>query len=86
MNQSTRNYLKANIYALSLREIVKGYVLDYSFVKKYILNSNYQLTDEDRLIDVNFILKYQPHLAESEIFKNDYDCDSIDDFQTISER
>ena len=85
MNQSTRHYLKSHIHSLNLQDIVKDYVLDYSFVVKYILNKEYQLSPEDGLIDITFVLTYQPHLSEHGILNCDEDEDSIDTFQDYSE-
>jgi hypothetical protein len=89
MDWSTRKYLKDNIYFLELKYIVENFTLDASFVRKYILNINYQLTKEEESIDIEYVLKHQPHLNEINdtcLFIIDDDNESIDDFQTISEQ
>ena len=82
--------LKDNIYSLKLIDILKTQVLDISFIVRYILSDLYQLTDEDMSIDINMILKYQPHVQReklmSELKVYNSDDDSVEDFQTYSER
>ena len=48
------------------------------------------VTDEDRIIDVDMVLKYQKHIQSEELINAlinyDSDEDSIEDFQSYSER
>lgn len=89
-NKYDREILKQNIYAVKLIDIVKTQTLDISFIVCYILSDLYQLTDQDKSIDVDLVLKYQPHIDKQELMKYmleyDSDEDSIEDFETYSKR
>jgi len=89
-NKYDRKTLKENIYSLKMIDILKTQILDISFIVRYILSDLYQLTDEDRSIDMTLVLKYQPHIQREKLLAalKDYnsDDDSIEDFQTYSER
>ena len=89
-NKYDRETLKQNIYAVKLIDIVKTQTLDISFIVCYILSDLYQLTDQDKSIDVDLVLKYQPHIDKQELLKYmleyDSDEDSIEDFETYSKR
>lgn len=89
-NKYDRETLKQNIYAVKLIDIVKTQTLDISFIVRYILSDLYQLTDQDKSIDVDLVLKYQPHIDKQELLKYmleyDSDEDSIEDFETYSKR
>ena len=80
--------LKKHIYSVSLVDILKTQCLDASFVVRYILNSAYQLTKEEETINIDMVLKYQPHLTKTLLFAEqliyDSDHDSIDDFEDFS--
>ena len=56
-NKYDRKTLKEHIYATNLIDILKTQTLDISFIARYILNGVYQLTDEDKSIDVDTVLK-----------------------------
>ena len=89
-NKYDRKTLKEHIYSLNLMDILKTQTLDISFIVRYILSDLYQLTDEDKKINVNMVIKYQPHIQKSKLneFLKDYnsDDDSVEDFQTYSEK
>lgn len=89
-NKYDRKVLKENIYSVKLTDILKTQILDITFIVRYILSDLYQLTDEDMSIAVNLVLKYQPHIQREELMvaleEYDSDEDSIEDFQTFSER
>lgn len=89
-NKYDRKVLKENIYSVKLTDILKTQTLEITFIVRYILNDIYQLTDEDKSIDVDLVLKYQPHIQREELMialeEYDSDEDSIEDFQTFSER
>ena len=59
--------LKKNIYALCLFDILKTQVITVDFALKYILNKNYQLTKEEECITIEDVLKYQPHLQDTDL-------------------
>jgi len=89
-NKYDRATLKENIYAVELTDILKTQTLDVSFIVRYILNSLYQLTDEDKKINMDMVLKLQPHIQRENLevslkFYNSRD-DSIEDFQSYSEK
>jgi hypothetical protein len=85
-----RKTLKDNIYAVKLIDILKTQKIDITFAVRYILNVKYQILDDDINITASTVLKYQPHITYEQLQKalHDYesDDDSIDDFQTVSER
>lgn len=89
-NKYDRETLKQNIYAVKLIDILKTQILDVSFIVRYILSDLYQLTDEDKSINIDLVLKLQPHIQRENLKSalDDYnsDEDSIEDFQTYSER
>lgn len=89
-NKYDRQTLKDNIYGLNLLDILKTQTLDITFVVRYILSDLYQLTEEDKTINVDVVLKYQPHISREQLLYllDDYnsDDDSVIDFQTFSER
>ena len=83
-----REELKNNIYSVKLIDILKTQKIDASFAVRYLLNTKYQLHDDDKLITPSLILKYQPHITnyklKSEMLNYVSDDDSIDDFETVS--
>jgi hypothetical protein len=85
-----RETLKEYIYAISLIDLLKTQNIDVTFAVRYILNKKYQIRQEDEIITSPIVLKYQPHIKYEELQKalNDYDSDddSVDDFETISNR
>ena len=89
-NKYDRNTLKENIYDLKLIDILKTQKLDLSFIVRYILSDLYQFDAEDRSIDIDMVMKYQPHIIRKELMEAvivyNSDDDSIEDFQTCSEK
>lgn len=89
-NKYDRETLKSYIYAVSLIDILKTQTIDISFAVRYILNSNYQFSDEDLKINVKTVLKYQPHIKKNELYKAileyESDDDSIEDFESFANR
>jgi len=89
-NKYDRKTLKENIYDINLIDVLKTQILDLTFIVRYILNDFYQLTDEDKTIDMDMVLKFQPHIQREKLVYElqiyDSDDDSIEDFQTYSER
>jgi hypothetical protein len=89
-NKYDRKTLKEHIYAVNLMDILKTQVLDITFIVRYVLSEVYQLTDEDKSIDVSMVLKYQSHIRREQLIaalKNyNSDNDSIEDFETYSKQ
>lgn len=89
-NKYDRKTLKENIYSLKLTDILKTQTLDITFIVRYILSDLYQLTPEDKNIDIDLVLELQPHIQREELIPalEDYnsDDDSVSDFETFSER
>lgn len=87
-NEYDRQTLKNNIYDVKLIDILKTQKLDVTFIIRYILNNLYQLTNEDKKINVDLVLKFQPHITKYNLMKtlNEYDSDddSVQDFETVS--
>jgi hypothetical protein len=78
-NKYDRQTLKDNIYALNLLDILKTQKLDYTFVVRYILNKNYQLTEEEEKITIQTVLKYQKHLTYNKLYDTFLEYISDDD-------
>lgn len=89
-NQYDRKTLKENIYSVNLMDILKTQKLDVTFVVRYILSDLYQLTDEDKSINIDMVIAYQPHISRDKLMdalvNYNSDEDSVEDFQTYSER
>ena len=68
-NKYDRQTLKENIYAVKLIDILKTQKLDTSFIVRYILNHLYQLTYEDKKINIDLVLQFQPHIKKDELLK-----------------
>ena len=94
-NKYSRDILKKHIYELHLIDILKTQTLDVKFIISYILNENYQLTESEKLINIDLVLWYQPHIKKSELIEElqlkklkkmymNTEKDSVDDFETIS--
>ena len=88
-NKYDRQTLKDNIYAVKLLDILKTQIIDVTFAVRYILNTKYQLDDDDN-ITAPTVLKYQTHITYEELQKALYeyesDDDSVDDFETVANR
>jgi hypothetical protein len=88
--------LKTNIYAVSLTDILKTQILNADFCIKYILNEDFQFLDEDKLITMNVIKKYQPHIKDVEFLialetatnklSRGQRIDSLEDFESYMNR
>lgn len=95
-NQYDYETLKTNIYAVSLFDILKTQKLNAEFCVKYILNENFQLSEEDQNITLDMVLIYQPHIknidminalmiATSRKMKGER-IDSVEDFESYMNR
>jgi HJR/Mrr/RecB family endonuclease len=89
-NKYDQTTLKNHIYELNLVDILKTQKVDALFVAKYILNKKYQLLKEELLITSKIVLFYQPHILPTKLkeimFLYDSDDDSVEDFETISNK
>lgn len=54
--------LESNINSLDLRTLIKTQELTYDFIIKYILNDEYQITPEEKTIDIFDVVYNQPHI------------------------
>ncbi len=88
--------LKANIYAVSLMDILKTQNLTADFCVKYLLNKDFQFLDEDQSITIDIIKKYQPHLLNIDLVSAQLRAtnkkikgeriDSVEDFESYMNR
>ena len=82
--------LKNHIYAFNLIDILKTQKLTCAFCIKYILNTNYQITEEEEKITIADVIKYQPHISKYELFVGlmnyDVEYDSFEDFESVSNK
>lgn len=90
--QYDRQILKEHIYEVKLIDILKTQQssLDTTFIVRYILNPIYQICVEDEQITIATVLLHCPHIQKSilldELAKYDPDNDSVEDFQSYSEK
>lgn len=61
--------LEKNIDNLDLLTLIKTQVLSYDFIIKYILNEEYQITPEEKTIDIYDVLNNQKHININELKK-----------------
>ena len=95
-NQYDCEMLKANIYAVSLLDILKTQKLTANFCVKYILNETFQLLDEDKLITIEMVKQYQPHILHIDLVRAfmiltnkkmiGERIDSVEDFESYMNR
>jgi hypothetical protein len=89
-NKYDRKTLKEHIYEVKLIDILKTQTLDMSFIVRYILSDLYQLHIEDMSISIEDVIKYQPHINKKELenalLDYDSDKDSVEDFETVSNK
>ena len=82
--------LKENIYAHNIWDILKTQVLTKEFCVKYILNKNYQMTEEEEKITFKDVLQFQPHIDKRDllvgIVNYSPEDDSYEDFESFSNR
>jgi hypothetical protein len=88
--QYSMQTLKENIYAHNIWDILKTQILTKEFCVKYILNKNYQMTEEEEKITFKDVLKLQPHIDKKEllvgIVNYSPEDDSYEDFESFSNR
>ena len=82
--------LKEHIYAFNLLDILKTQKLTCDFCIKYILNTNYQITEDEEKITIADVIKFQPHISKYELFVGimnyDVEYDSFEDFESFSNK
>jgi hypothetical protein len=61
--------LEKNIDSLDLRTLIKTQHLTYEFIIKFILNEEYQITPEEKTIDMYDVVYNQPHIDIDELKK-----------------
>jgi hypothetical protein len=71
---------------VKLTDVLKTQTLDVTFIVRYILNPNYQLTEEDEKITIEMVLQYQPQIdkkrLQMEMFLYNKDDDSVENFDS----
>lgn len=75
-NQYDTKTLIDNIYNLNLLDILKTQILDIPFIVTYILNTNYQLTEEEEKINIKLIMLHQPHINKNDLLANIFNLDN----------
>lgn len=95
-NQYDYETLKTNIYTVSLMDILKTQILTADFCIKYILNKDFQFLDEDQIINMETVKKYQTHLSEVDLLNSIIKAnqkiirgqriDSVEDFESYMNR
>lgn len=88
--------LKANIYAVSLLDILKTQKLTADFCVKYILNPDFQIVDQDEVLTIDLVKQLQPHISKEDFViakvkaakkkLSGQRIDSFDDFESFSNR
>lgn len=66
-NQYDYETLKTNIYVVSLLDILKTQKLTADFCVKYILNNDFQFSDEEQLITIDLVKKLQPQISNLDL-------------------
>lgn len=64
----TLDELRMNATQLSISTLLKWQTLDADFCKEYILNEEYQSVEEQYMVDINYVLKMQPHLKYEDFY------------------
>jgi hypothetical protein len=87
-NQYDYETLKTNIYAVSLMDVLKTQRLTADFCVKYILNTEFQFSEEDQNITVDLVKKLQPQIsnldfvnAQLRATNKRLRCERIDSFE-----
>jgi hypothetical protein len=62
LSQYSSDILEKNIDALDLLTIIKTQTLKYDFIINFILNDEYQITPEEKTIDMYDVIRNQPHI------------------------
>ena len=80
--------LKTNIYFVSLVDILKTQTLTAEFCVKYILNSDFQLSEEEDKLTIDDVKKWQPHILEIDLMnaKKLIRTNSFEDFESFANK
>jgi len=70
--------LEKHIRELKLIDILKTQTIDVHFAVRFILNTKYQLHEDDNIMAPD-IIKYQPHISYEELQKELQKDDDSDD-------
>ena len=70
--------LEKHIHELKLIDILKTQTIDVNFAVRYILNTKYQLHEDDNIMAPDIII-YQPHITYEELQKELQKDDDSDD-------
>jgi len=70
--------LEKYITEVKLIDILKTQVIDVNFAVRFILNSKYQIHEDDNIIAPD-IVKYQPHISYEDLQKELHRDDSDDE-------
>lgn len=63
------NILEKNVNSLDLKTLIKTQTLSYDFIIKYVLNEEYQITPEEKTIDIYDVVYNQSHINIDELKK-----------------
>jgi hypothetical protein len=95
-NQYNYDDLKTNIYLVSLLDVLKTQKLTADFCVKYILNTDFQFTDEEQSITMDIVKKYQQHILDVDFVSAQMRAtnkkmrreriDSFEDFESYTNR
>ena len=85
-----RKTLKDNIYNMDFFELLKTQHIDATFAVRYILNKKYDLEDKYQSITPKVVITHQPHILLKDLIieslRYDSDDDSVEDFESVSNR
>jgi len=88
--QYDRKTLKDNIYNMDFFELLKTQHIDATFAVRYILNRKYDLDDQYKSITPKVVVLHQPHIPLRDLIieslRYDSDDDSVEDFESVSNR
>ena len=95
-NQYDYETLKTNIYCVSMLDILNTQKLNADFCIKYILNPNFQFSEEDEKITIELVKQKQPHISNIEFIRSQIIAnikkerkeriDSVEDFESYANR
>lgn len=95
-NQYDYETLKANIYSVSLMDVLKTQKLTADFCAKYILNEAFQFLEQEQSITIDMVKKHQPHIMNIDLVSalmkvtnkkmRGERVDSVEDFESYMNR
>lgn len=88
--QYDRQTLKENIYNMDFFELLKTQHIDATFAVRYVLNQKYDLDNKYKTITPKVVVTHQPHILLKDLIieklRYDSDDDSVEDFESVSNR